>query len=74
MSNHAEAVSMALREAERLTKCKEEMDALLVKYGCMLDVGLLLRPGRHPEPIVKIIINPKILVPGILSGGARNGG
>ena len=50
-------------DQEALAKCKEEIDAALKKHGCAFDAGMLLRPGHHPEVFMKIVRQPKVIVP-----------
>jgi hypothetical protein len=56
-----EAVDLAVMEQERLAGCKLEMDAVMKKYACKLDVGLIIRPGKI-EPLVRIVPDPKFIL------------
>jgi hypothetical protein len=61
MASHDEAVDLAVAMEERVTACKAEMDVIMKKYACKLDVGLIIRPGKI-EPLVRIVPDPKFLM------------
>ena len=62
MVNRNEAVEMAIFEQKRLQACREESDQVLRDGRCKLLVGMLIRGGELPEPIVKLIPDPGSLV------------
>ena len=50
-------------DQDELQKCKEEITAVLQRYDCFFEIGMLLRPGKFPEPIMKIARKPKVVIP-----------
>ena len=63
MANEPIIGSVMNADQEVLEKCKQEIDAALQKYGCAFEVGLLLRPGHFPDPIMKIVMKQELIVP-----------
>jgi hypothetical protein len=37
---------LAQEEAKRIQDCQRELQTVLDKYGCILDVSVILRPGQ----------------------------
>ena len=62
---------MAVMEEERVKRCKAEVDAILVRYGCLLDAQVLIRNGAAPQIFVRVVPNPKVLVPPPMFEGGK---
>ncbi len=64
MAHRDTAVDLAVMNEKRETTCKKEVDEALSKHGCQLAAGVLLRPGKYPEPIMQMIkkVNGQALV------------
>ncbi len=40
---------------QRAARCAEELDALLQRSGCRLDVAMVLKPGEAPAVVVQVV-------------------
>ncbi len=57
MSEDLEKAKVLLEQEkqQRAERCKEELDALLQRPGCRLDVAMVLKPGEVPAVVVQIV-------------------
>ena len=55
------AIEMALGLEERVKKCVLEVDAILVKYGCVLNAEFTLNSLAGIRHKIRIIPNPNLL-------------